>query len=80
MFADAEKESEPGPSKFRVDTPADVAAAAAELRGAGITASDAKLHPVCAPDYWVTPLTHLTLTPLTTGQRESKDGIAGCTV
>ena len=37
---------------LRVDTPADVAAVAAQLRGAGIAASDAKLYPLYAPDYW----------------------------
>lgn len=41
----------------RVETPADVAAVAAQLRGAGIAASDAKLYPIYAPDYWVTYFT-----------------------
>jgi glyoxylase I family protein len=31
--------------------PADVAAVAAQLRGAGIAATDAKLYPIYAPDY-----------------------------
>ncbi len=42
---------------MRVETPADVAAVAAQLRGAGITASDAKLYPIYAPDYWATSFT-----------------------
>jgi glyoxylase I family protein len=37
---------------LRVDTPADVAAVAAQLRGAGIAATEAKLYPIYAPDYW----------------------------
>jgi len=37
---------------LRVDTPADVAAVSAQLRGKGIDASEAKLYPVYAPDYW----------------------------
>lgn len=39
---------------LRVDTAADVAAVAAQLRAAGINASDAKLYPEYAPDYWAT--------------------------
>jgi glyoxylase I family protein len=39
---------------LRVDTPADVSAVAAQLRGAGIAATDAKLYPIYAPDYWAT--------------------------
>jgi len=39
---------------FRVDTREDVASVAAALRSAGIDASDAKLHPAYAPDYWAT--------------------------
>src|SRR5450759_4662571 len=42
---------------LRVDTPADVAAVAAQLRGAGIAATDAKLYPIYAPDYWATYFT-----------------------
>jgi glyoxylase I family protein len=42
---------------MRVETPADVAAVAAQLRGAGIAASDAKLYPVYTPDYWPTYFT-----------------------
>ena len=42
---------------LRVATPADVAAVATQLRGAGITASDAKLYPIYAPDYWATYFT-----------------------
>jgi glyoxylase I family protein len=42
---------------LRVDTPADVTAVAARLRGIGINASDAKLYPVYAPDYWATYFT-----------------------
>ena len=42
---------------FRVDTPADVAAVAAHLRKAGIAATDAKLYPIYAPDYWATYFT-----------------------
>ena len=42
---------------LRVDIPADVAAVAARLRGAGIAATDAKLYPIYAPDYWATYFT-----------------------
>jgi glyoxylase I family protein len=42
---------------LRVDTPADVAAVAARLRKAGIDASNAKLYPIYAPDYWASYLT-----------------------
>jgi catechol 2,3-dioxygenase-like lactoylglutathione lyase family enzyme len=42
---------------LRVDRPADVAAVAAQLRGAGIAATDAKLYPIYAPDYWATYFT-----------------------
>jgi len=42
---------------LRVDTPADVAAVAAHLRWAGIAATDAKLYPIYAPDYWATYFT-----------------------
>ena len=41
---------------FRVDSPADVSALAAELRSLGIDA-DAKRYPEYAPDYWATFLT-----------------------
>jgi len=40
-----------------VDTPADVVAVAVHLREKGIDASDAKLYPVYAPDYWATYFT-----------------------
>jgi len=39
------------------DTPADIAAVAAQLRGAGIAASDAKLYSIYAQDYWSTCFT-----------------------
>lgn len=39
---------------FRVDSVADVTEAAARLRAAGIEATDAKLYPEYAPDYWAT--------------------------
>ncbi len=39
---------------FRVEAAADVAAAAAQLRGLGIAADEAKLYPQYAPDYWAT--------------------------
>jgi glyoxylase I family protein len=39
---------------FRVDSVADVIAAAVQLRAAGIEASEATLHPKYAPDYWAT--------------------------
>jgi catechol 2,3-dioxygenase-like lactoylglutathione lyase family enzyme len=39
---------------LRVDSMADVAAVAAQLRGADIEASEAKLYPEYAPDYWAT--------------------------
>ena len=39
---------------LRVETAADVAAVAAQLRVAGIDASDATLYPEYAPDYWAT--------------------------
>jgi glyoxylase I family protein len=39
---------------FRVDTVADVAAAAQALQTAGIAATDARLYPDYAPDYWAT--------------------------
>ena len=39
---------------FRVDSVADVKAAAAALRAAGVDASAAALHPGYAPDYWAT--------------------------
>ena len=42
---------------LRVKSPADVAAVAAQLRGAGIAATDAKLYPLYAPDYWATYFT-----------------------
>jgi len=42
---------------LRVDTPADVVAVAVHLREKGIDASDAKLYPVYAPDYWATYFT-----------------------
>jgi glyoxylase I family protein len=42
---------------LRVKTPADVAAVAAQLREKGIDASDAKLYPIYAPDYWATYFT-----------------------
>ena len=42
---------------LRVDTPADVAAVSAQLRGAGIAATDAKLYPINAPVYWATYFT-----------------------
>lgn len=37
---------------LRVDSPADVQAVARELRAAGIGASEARLYPQYAPDYW----------------------------
>ncbi len=37
---------------FRVDSVADVVAVATRLRSAGIEASEAKLYPENAPDYW----------------------------
>ena len=42
---------------LRVDSAAEVAAAVTLLRGAGIEASEAKLYPEYAPDYWATFLT-----------------------
>ncbi len=39
---------------LRVDSAAEVAAAATQLRGTGIEASEAKLYPEYAPDYWAT--------------------------
>ena len=39
---------------FRVDTVADVVAIATQLRAAGIEATEAKLHPEYAEDYWAT--------------------------
>jgi catechol 2,3-dioxygenase-like lactoylglutathione lyase family enzyme len=39
---------------LRVDSAADVAAVARELRAAGIEASEPKLYPDYAPDYWAT--------------------------
>jgi len=39
---------------LRVDTVADVAAVAVALRAAGVDASDARLFPEYAPDYWAT--------------------------
>lgn len=39
---------------FRVDSVADVAAVATQLRGTGIAASKAKLYPEYASDYWAT--------------------------
>ncbi len=39
---------------LRVDSVADVLAVATQLRGAGIEASEAKLYPEYAPDYWAT--------------------------
>lgn len=39
---------------LRVDSVADVAAVATQLRGAGIEASEARLYPEYAPDYWAT--------------------------
>jgi catechol 2,3-dioxygenase-like lactoylglutathione lyase family enzyme len=39
---------------FRVDTEADVTEAAQALQAAGIAATDAKLYPDYAPDYWAT--------------------------
>lgn len=39
---------------LRVDSPADVVAAAAALRAAGIDATAPALHPEYAPDYWAT--------------------------
>jgi catechol 2,3-dioxygenase-like lactoylglutathione lyase family enzyme len=39
---------------LRVDSAADVAAVARELRAAGIDASEARLYPDYAPDYWAT--------------------------
>ena len=39
---------------FRVDSVADVVAVAAQLRGVGIEASEEKLYPEYAPDYWAT--------------------------
>lgn len=42
---------------LRVESIADVAAVAAQLRAAGIEASEAKLYAEYAPDYWATSLT-----------------------
>ncbi len=42
---------------LRVATPADVATVATQLHSVGIVASDAKLYPVYAPDYWATYFT-----------------------
>ncbi|MBS1235715.1 MAG: hypothetical protein H6R46_510 [Proteobacteria bacterium] len=42
---------------LRVDSAAEVAAAVTLLRVAGIEASEAKLYPEYAPDYWATYLT-----------------------
>lgn len=39
---------------LRVDSAAGVAAASTQLRRAGIEASEAKLYPEYAPDYWAT--------------------------
>lgn len=39
---------------LRVDSAAEVAAASTQLRRAGIEASEAKLYPEYAPDYWAT--------------------------
>lgn len=39
---------------LRVDSPAEVAEAARQLRARGIDASEATLHPEYAPDYWAT--------------------------
>jgi glyoxylase I family protein len=42
---------------LRVDAADEVAAVAARLRSSGIEASDAKLYPEYAPDYWATYFT-----------------------
>lgn len=42
---------------LRVDSVADVAAVSAQLRGLGIDASEAKLYPEYAADYWATSFT-----------------------
>lgn len=42
---------------LRVDTPENVATVAAQLCAVGIAASEAKLYPVYAPDYWATYFT-----------------------
>ncbi|MEY2335425.1 VOC family protein [Acidithiobacillus ferrianus] len=42
---------------LRVDSVADVVAVATQLRGTGITASEAKLYPEYASDYWATYFT-----------------------
>jgi glyoxylase I family protein len=39
---------------FRVDSATDVAAVAGRLRAEGIEASEARLYPEYAPDYWAT--------------------------
>ena len=39
---------------LRVDSVADVQAAAAKLRALGVNATEAALHPEYAPDYWAT--------------------------
>lgn len=39
---------------LRVDSVAEVVAVAAQLRAAGVEATEAKLHPEYAPDYWAT--------------------------
>ena len=42
---------------LRVDTPADVATVATQLREKSIDVTEAKLYPVYAPDYWATYFT-----------------------
>ena len=42
---------------LRVDSANEVAIVAAQLRGSGIDASEAKLYPDYAPDYWATYFT-----------------------
>ena len=42
---------------LRVDSADEVLAAATQLRGAGIEATEAKLYPEYAPDYWATYFT-----------------------
>jgi len=42
---------------LRVDSADEVAIVAAQLRGSGIDASEAKLYPDYAPDYWATYFT-----------------------
>ena len=64
---------------FRVTNVADVAAAAQALQAAGIAATDARLYPDYAPDYWATYFTdpdgiRLEITNYRAERRQRHDG------